>query len=126
MTAATLNGQAAAGTMAPRLATNEAIAKRMDASKRFVWVKRKLPPAVAQAVREGHPDLDDLPRAVPRLPRPRRSLYEEICGAGDRAPQEDVHRGAIRRSVESVIDYRLCESPDGLALLGRPERLAGD
>jgi len=27
------------------------IAKRMDASKRFVWVKRKLPPAVAQAVR---------------------------------------------------------------------------
>src|SRR6202158_5799506 len=42
-----------ARTLAPILgeAASE-IAKRMDASKRFVWVKRKLPPAVAQAVRE--------------------------------------------------------------------------
>ena len=55
------------------------IAKRMDASKRFVWVKRKLPPAVAQAVRElNEPGLGFLQESL-RL-YPSRELAAHVVG----------------------------------------------
>jgi cell division protein FtsI (penicillin-binding protein 3) len=55
------------------------IAKRIDASKRFVWVKRKLPPAVAQAVRELHdPGLGFLQESL-RL-YPSRELAAQVVG----------------------------------------------
>jgi len=55
------------------------IAKRLDASKRFVWVKRKLPPAVAQAVRElNEPGLGFLQESL-RL-YPSRELAAHVVG----------------------------------------------
>jgi len=55
------------------------IARRMDASKRFVWVKRKLPPAVAQAVRElNEPGLGFLQESL-RL-YPSRELAAHVVG----------------------------------------------
>jgi cell division protein FtsI (penicillin-binding protein 3) len=55
------------------------IAKRMDASKRFVWVKRKLPPAVTQAVRElNDPGLGFIQESL-RL-YPSRELAAQVVG----------------------------------------------
>ena len=55
------------------------IAKRMDASKRFVWVKRKLPPAAAQAVRDlNEPGLGFLQESL-RL-YPSRELAAQVVG----------------------------------------------
>src|SRR6266481_2769677 len=69
-----------ARTLAPILGDPASeIAKRIDASKRFVWVKRKLPPAVAQAVRELHdPGLGFLPESL-RL-YPSRELAAQVVG----------------------------------------------
>src|SRR5258705_12675505 len=69
-----------ARTLAPILGEPASeIAKRMDASKRFVWVKRKLPPAVAQAVRELHdPGLGFLQESL-RL-YPSRELAAQVVG----------------------------------------------
>lgn len=55
------------------------IERRMDASKRFVWIKRKLPPAVAQAVRDlGEPGLGFLQESL-RL-YPSRELAAQVVG----------------------------------------------
>ena len=55
------------------------LAKRMDASKRFVWVKRKLPPATAQAVRDlNEPGLGFLQESL-RL-YPSRELAAQLVG----------------------------------------------
>src|ERR1700730_7518212 len=69
-----------ARTLAPILGEPASeIAKRMDASKRFVWVKRKLPPAVAQAVRElNEPGLGFLQESL-RL-YPSRELAAQVVG----------------------------------------------
>ena len=72
--------QRLARTLAPILGDPAPeIAKRMDASKRFVWVKRKLPPAVAQAVRElNEPGLGFLQESL-RL-YPSRELAAHVVG----------------------------------------------
>jgi len=69
-----------ARTLAPILGDPATeIAKRMDASKRFVWVKRKLPPAVAQAVRDlDEPGLGFLQESL-RL-YPSRELAAQVVG----------------------------------------------
>ena len=55
------------------------IAKRMDPAKRFVWVKRKLPPAVAQAVKDlNEPGLGFLQESL-RL-YPNRELAAQVVG----------------------------------------------
>jgi Cell division protein FtsI/penicillin-binding protein 2 len=55
------------------------IVKRLDTSKRFVFVKRRLPPAVAQAVRELHePALGFLEESL-RL-YPNRELAAQVVG----------------------------------------------
>src|SRR5215471_11471400 len=55
------------------------IAKRMDPAKRFVWVKPKLPPAVAQAVRDlNEPGLGFLQESL-RL-YPNRELAAQVVG----------------------------------------------
>jgi cell division protein FtsI (penicillin-binding protein 3) len=55
------------------------IARRLDTSKRFVYVKRRLPPAVAQAVRELHePALGFLEESL-RL-YPNRELAAQVVG----------------------------------------------
>ena len=55
------------------------IAKRFDTSKRFVFVKRRLPPAVSQAVRELHePALGFLEESL-RL-YPNRELAAQVVG----------------------------------------------
>src|SRR5215470_3340750 len=55
------------------------IERRIDATKRFVWVKRKLPPAVAQAVRDlDEPGLGFLQESL-RL-YPSRELAAQVVG----------------------------------------------
>jgi cell division protein FtsI (penicillin-binding protein 3) len=55
------------------------IARRLDPAKRFVWVKRKLPPPVAQAVRDlGEPGLGFLQESL-RL-YPSRELAAHVVG----------------------------------------------
>src|SRR5947207_1073403 len=74
------DAQGLARELAPILGEPAAdIARRIDASKRFVWVKRKLPPAVAQAVRELHdPGLGFLQESL-RL-YPSRELAAHVIG----------------------------------------------
>jgi cell division protein FtsI (penicillin-binding protein 3) len=73
-----------AGRLAKRLAPvlgepAADIVKRLDTSKRFVFVKRRLPPAVAQAVRELHePALGFLEESL-RL-YPNRELAAQVVG----------------------------------------------
>lgn len=69
-----------ARTLAPILRDPVAeIAKRMDPSKRFVWVKRKLSPATAQAVRNlNEPGLGFLQESL-RL-YPSRELAAHVVG----------------------------------------------
>ena len=55
------------------------VARRLDSSKRFVYVKRRLPPAVAQAVRELHePALGFVEESL-RL-YPNRELAAQVVG----------------------------------------------
>ncbi len=86
------------------------IGKRMDASKRFVWVKRKLPPAVAQAVRELHdPGLGFLQESL-RL-YPSRELAAQVVGF-------EGLDGKGLGGVEQVWDHHLAGA-EGRALVER-------
>ncbi len=86
------------------------IAKRMDASKRFVWVKRKLPPAVAQAVRElNDPGLGFLQESL-RL-YPSRELAAQVVGF-------EGLDGKGLGGVEQVWDHHLAGA-EGRALVER-------
>src|SRR5262247_191576 len=69
-----------ARTLAPILGDPASeIAKRMDPAKRFVWVKRKLPPAVAQAMKDlNEPGLGFLQESL-RL-YPNRELAAQVVG----------------------------------------------
>src|SRR5215468_3343827 len=89
------------------------IERRLDPAKRFVWVKRKLPPATAQAVRElGEPGLGFLEESL-RL-YPSRELAAQVVGF-------EGLDGKGLGGVEQAWDAHLAGA-DGRALVERDAR----
>ncbi len=103
--------EGAAQRLAPLLKeTPGEVRKRLQAERQFVWVKRKLPPAVAQAVRAlGEPGLGFVQESL-RL-YPNRELAAHVLGF------EGVD-GRGLEGIERAWDSHLAGEP-GLALVER-------
>ncbi|MBI2153890.1 MAG: penicillin-binding protein [Candidatus Rokubacteria bacterium] len=103
--------EALARRLAPLLSESpEEIGKRLTADRAFVWVKRKLPPALAQAVRGlGEPGLGFVQESL-RL-YPNRELAAHVLGF-------EGLDGRGLEGIERAWDSHLAGAP-GLALVER-------